>query len=161
MDIFVAGDCRIVIDRVGIDATKRAREIAAEFGLPEPERFVPEPVATEPAPEPERFPAHMAPIVWQTGALYTKHGQRLGAQVMDADTGLVVFTDIDRAISGTFVVSFAPRLASPESIKAAVMRAYLYNEFDHTGTFRLTEDQHAKFRELVNFTAANAPSIAS
>ena len=63
---------------------------------------------------------------WNTGCLYSEHGQRMAATVVD---GEVYFLDLDRRIDGHFEVS--PCVAMP--VKDSVDSHYLHNDFAPIG----------------------------
>lgn len=67
----------------------------------------------------------MKVITWNTGCLYTVHGQRMAAARVD---GGIVFVDVDRQIDGF--------IRDDEGIERAlascmVMQAYLHNRYTH------------------------------
>lgn len=68
----------------------------------------------------------MTIITWNTGSLYTAHGQRMAAkQVGD----MIYFVDADRNIDGKFEISeFSKHIKKP--IKDQVNAAYLNDTYD-------------------------------
>lgn len=62
---------------------------------------------------------------WNTGAAYTKAGQRIGVAIQ-AD-GSLVFSDVDRMIDGFVPADFRPEA----SVKERVKRAYFHSEVEY------------------------------
>jgi hypothetical protein len=63
---------------------------------------------------------------WNTGCAYTRHGQRIVAEVM-ADH--IAFVDRDRGIYGTMPMPFLPIMTTAE-LQDYIMRRYIRNEYD-------------------------------
>lgn len=92
------------------------------------------------------------PVVWNTRALYTKHGQRMAAQLVDDNT--IVFIDIDRCINGYFRIEHPEFLLDSSSLKARVNHAYLHNKYENFAHLKYT-DLIEKLRDA----ALTAPSL--
>src|SRR3954451_2888165 len=65
---------------------------------------------------------------WNTGALYTKHGQRMTALV-DADHTVVRFADHDRGIFGKIPAPNPHLLDTKRRVREYVEFAYLRNHY--------------------------------
>lgn len=91
------------------------------------------------------------PVTWNTGRLYTRHGQRMAA-TFDPATGRVVFVDHDRGIQGEFLAEAPTR----STLRALVDSRYLHSDYDMPRGSSHTDPLLA----LVEEAARNAPSIA-
>lgn len=96
------------------------------------------------------------PVVWNTGHLYTEHGQRIAAIKLPDDR--VYFVDVDRNIDGS---SKLPMSRMYLDIKDFVIHVYDFCEYD-SGTFafqRQTGYEWARGLEVTLKTLAQiAPS---
>jgi len=72
---------------------------------------------------------------WNTGRLYARDGQRIGAALVQDDKGTrILFRDYSRMINGEIAVT-GPVPGTQGELKAATMAAY-----DRTGGYRMSCD---------------------
>ena len=106
-----------------------------------------EPPAAQPAP----------PLIetWNTGNLYSDHGQRIAATRLTG--GKYAFLDLDRGISGILTED-----DKPESLNTAAFVNSQYRAGNYTDGLYIQKRPYAEARELenlLNAAAMNAPSL--
>lgn len=90
--------------------------------------------------------------VWNTGNLYSEHGQRIGAVLYE--DGDILFVDIDRGIEGVLPPEFMARY----SLKERVMEGYMGQKWDYW-CHPWREDYYPRRDALREYAKAHAPSV--
>lgn len=88
---------------------------------------------------------------WNTGCLYTRAGQRIGAEVIvtqEQSGCIVIFTDIDRGVDGEFPLARVP--ADADKLRALVSAHYDYHDYTFCRDYE-------KMRSLARWTMTEAP----
>jgi hypothetical protein len=87
---------------------------------------------------------------WNTGALYTDSGQRIGALLLIDES--IVFSDIDRGIHGLIPADYRPGA----SVRERVMRGYMHGEVEYWRSTMTDWESLNRLKEMASRRAATA-----